>query len=105
LTILDKSGSCSFKSSSSSARLTATSHTSELQSRLHLVCRLLLEKKKTKQKQNSDRQQDITSMMRRVGGGGEEVLGCRGHGAASSGESEFTVLCRIEQKRWELHHL
>src|SRR3989449_5852347 len=27
-------------------------HTSELQSRLHLVCRLLLEKKKKKQKQN-----------------------------------------------------
>src|SRR2546422_1875600 len=26
-------------------------HTSELQSRLHLVCRLLLEKKKTKQKE------------------------------------------------------
>src|SRR5687768_18031869 len=28
-------------------------HTSELQSRLHLVCRLLLEKKKKKKKQNS----------------------------------------------------
>src|SRR2546422_7653085 len=29
-------------------------HTSELQSRLHLVCRLLLEKKKKKQKNNTD---------------------------------------------------
>src|SRR5687768_18031962 len=29
-------------------------HTSELQSRLHLVCRLLLEKKKNKKKQNKD---------------------------------------------------
>src|SRR2546422_1666066 len=29
-------------------------HTSELQSRLHLVCRLLLEKKKKKQKQKCD---------------------------------------------------
>src|SRR5687768_18227126 len=28
-------------------------HTSELQSRLHLVCRLLLEKKKTKKKKKS----------------------------------------------------
>src|SRR5687768_17811385 len=28
-------------------------HTSELQSRLHLVCRLLLEKKKKKKKQNT----------------------------------------------------
>src|SRR5687768_17640367 len=30
-------------------------HTSELQSRLHLVCRLLLEKKKKKQKYNKNR--------------------------------------------------
>src|SRR5687768_18012930 len=30
-------------------------HTSELQSRLHLVCRLLLEKKKKKKKQNTKR--------------------------------------------------
>src|SRR2546422_4444177 len=35
-------------------------HTSELQSRLHLVCRLLLEKKKKKQKNsNLNTQQDI----------------------------------------------
>src|SRR2546422_8576571 len=33
-------------------------HTSELQSRLHLVCRLLLEKKKTRQ--NSPRYRSIT---------------------------------------------
>src|SRR2546422_5606571 len=31
-------------------------HTSELQSRLHLVCRLLLEKKKKKENNNHDRQ-------------------------------------------------
>src|SRR2546422_1469303 len=31
-------------------------HTSELQSRLHLVCRLLLEKKKSKQQQNKSHQ-------------------------------------------------
>src|SRR2546422_8417384 len=30
------------------ARIRSEEHTSELQSRLHLVCRLLLEKKKTK---------------------------------------------------------
>src|SRR2546422_6381010 len=29
-------------------------HTSELQSRLHLVCRLLLEKKKTEKRMNAD---------------------------------------------------
>src|SRR5687768_17906384 len=33
-------------------------HTSELQSRLHLVCRLLLEKKKKKQTSSSIRQPD-----------------------------------------------
>src|SRR2546422_3702629 len=32
------------------ARLRSEEHTSELQSRLHLVCRLLLEKKKKKEK-------------------------------------------------------
>src|SRR2546422_5030478 len=35
-------------------------HTSELQSRLHLVCRLLLEKKK-KKKKKSDYKKDTTS--------------------------------------------
>src|SRR2546429_7134448 len=33
-------------------------HTSELQSRLHLVCRLLLEKKKKKKKKNTDTKQN-----------------------------------------------
>src|SRR2546422_7518459 len=33
-------------------------HTSELQSRLHLVCRLLLEKKKNKNKQHNSNEQD-----------------------------------------------
>src|SRR2546422_766665 len=41
-------------------------HTSELQSRLHLVCRLLLEKKKTYNKdvgqQNNDKHQQTTSL-------------------------------------------
>src|SRR2546422_5271941 len=36
-------------------------HTSELQSRLHLVCRLLLEKKKKKKKTNNLREQKNTS--------------------------------------------
>src|SRR5687768_15279257 len=35
------------------ARSRSEEHTSELQSRLHLVCRLLLEKKKTKYKNNT----------------------------------------------------
>src|SRR2546422_3890529 len=35
-------------------------HTSELQSRLHLVCRLLLEKKKKKKKTNSSRKRQET---------------------------------------------
>src|SRR5205809_3158099 len=33
-------------------------HTSELQSRLHLVCRLLLEKKKKKKKQNNKKRKN-----------------------------------------------
>src|SRR2546422_1534783 len=37
-----------YSSSSRSAILRSEEHTSELQSRLHLVCRLLLEKKKQK---------------------------------------------------------
>src|SRR2546422_8495881 len=36
-------------------------HTSELQSRLHLVCRLLLEKKKKKNKKYTDISSPITS--------------------------------------------
>src|SRR2546422_5588025 len=47
-----------FKSTNGGGRWSAVNrseeHTSELQSRLHLVCRLLLEKKK-KQHQSSDR--------------------------------------------------
>src|SRR2546422_8301861 len=39
--------------------LRSEEHTSELQSRLHLVCRLLLEKKKNKTIQESTRQQDV----------------------------------------------
>src|SRR2546422_7654751 len=36
-------------------------HTSELQSRLHLVCRLLLEKKKTNNQKPSTREANISS--------------------------------------------
>src|SRR2546422_4723741 len=39
-------------------------HTSELQSRLHLVCRLLLEKKKKKNKQKQTHQKDKDSQHR-----------------------------------------
>src|SRR5205809_3324349 len=38
------------------AELRSEEHTSELQSRLHLVCRLLLEKKKKKKKNKSNQQ-------------------------------------------------
>src|SRR2546422_6939606 len=40
-------------------------HTSELQSRLHLVCRLLLEKKKTKKKSTAYRRRPATPDARR----------------------------------------
>src|SRR3989449_5332732 len=43
------SGSQRSKSNSGAAPSRSEEHTSELQSRLHLVCRLLLEKKKKKQ--------------------------------------------------------
>src|SRR2546422_8026944 len=42
-------------------RLRSEEHTSELQSRLHLVCRLLLEKKKQKNKQPPYYRYDTTS--------------------------------------------
>src|SRR2546422_1434079 len=42
----------------SSACMRSEEHTSELQSRLHLVCRLLLEKKKKKPKQRPRHQND-----------------------------------------------
>src|SRR5438105_10625859 len=40
-------------------------HTSELQSRVDLVCRLLLEKKKKKNKQQKEKQDNVTSTMHR----------------------------------------
>src|SRR2546422_5614389 len=46
LVILDEQGRPSFQRLQNRAR--SEEHTSELQSRLHLVCRLLLEKKKNK---------------------------------------------------------
>src|SRR2546422_8028609 len=56
-TFLRNSGSSSRNSTPPCARLTSRSeeHTSELQSRLHLVCRLLLEKKKKKNQKNVER--------------------------------------------------
>src|SRR5687768_18198349 len=42
----------SASATSRTARSRSEEHTSELQSRLHLVCRLLLEKKKKKKKHN-----------------------------------------------------
>src|SRR5712675_3696106 len=57
------------RTTSNGTRSRSEEHTSELQSRLHLVCRLLLEKKKTKQgrtrlhqkrfTQNHNRQQQL----------------------------------------------
>src|SRR5205809_6186146 len=43
-----RAGSCSSKSRRALRAARSEEHTSELQSRLHLVCRLLLEKKKPK---------------------------------------------------------
>src|SRR2546429_4799174 len=44
-----------FKSKKVEMSLRSEEHTSELQSRLHLVCRLLLEKKNTTHTQHTDR--------------------------------------------------
>src|SRR2546422_7953708 len=46
------------------AAMRSEEHTSELQSRLHLVCRLLLEKKKKKKKHTKDRGQVRTTSTR-----------------------------------------
>src|SRR2546422_7087862 len=43
------------------AKIRSEEHTSELQSRLHLVCRLLLEKKKKKIRDCSDVDTDISA--------------------------------------------
>src|SRR5205809_3014038 len=53
------------------ARCRSEEHTSELQSRLHLVCRLLLEKKKTTKqrkhkKQHENTTQDTTSRLHNI---------------------------------------
>src|SRR6266550_6282277 len=45
---------CSTPGLPRSGRARSEEHTSELQSRLHLVCRLLLEKKKKKKKRRSN---------------------------------------------------
>src|SRR5205809_2633869 len=52
----DSGRSLPFQRSTKSPRTRSEEHTSELQSRLHLVCRLLLEKKKQyyKQKENTE---------------------------------------------------
>src|SRR2546422_2161217 len=57
-TVRRTSGTCIRSRAISGARRRSRSeeHTSELQSRLHLVCRLLLEKKKKRCRQNKDGQ-------------------------------------------------
>src|SRR2546429_7409496 len=47
------------------ARARSEEHTSELQSRLHLVCRLLLEKKKTRQQARTSRAARARSLVAR----------------------------------------
>src|SRR3989449_8318178 len=49
LVVPDEAGRPSFQRLQNRVRVRSEEHTSELQSRLHLVCRLLLEKKKKKQ--------------------------------------------------------
>src|SRR2546422_6048869 len=43
-------------------------HTSELQSRLHLVCRLLLEKKKKEHKVTQQRQEEVVGLCHSLAG-------------------------------------
>src|SRR2546422_2513911 len=52
--VRDYPGSEPARMAASLLRTRSEEHTSELQSRLHLVCRLLLEKKKTKSKPTAD---------------------------------------------------
>src|SRR2546429_6628752 len=49
-----------FTSPTRSCRQRSEEHTSELQSRLHLVCRLLLEKKKNNEQEHPDRRHQNT---------------------------------------------
>src|SRR2546422_8250401 len=58
-------GICRRRCGTRSAPTRSEEHTSELQSRLHLVCRLLLEKKKTSQEDRGRRavhRQKVTAM-------------------------------------------
>src|SRR2546422_8544515 len=48
----DRRGNCHRRRGAAPPRTRSEEHTSELQSRLHLVCRLLLEKKKKNKKEN-----------------------------------------------------
>src|SRR2546422_3470390 len=48
--LVDPSGGCGNVRGGTELRCRSEEHTSELQSRLHLVCRLLLEKKKKRKK-------------------------------------------------------
>src|SRR2546429_7343794 len=54
----------SSSASSTSCAFRSEEHTSELQSRLHLVCRLLLEKKKKKNKTKARYVKEITSLQK-----------------------------------------
>src|SRR5216684_2161381 len=49
-------------------------HTSELQSRLHLVCRLLLEKKKNKNRKLSDTKKNITPQKTHLNNINDEII-------------------------------
>src|SRR2546422_7898556 len=57
---VDSVGTC-LEHRTSSVEERSEEHTSELQSRLHLVCRLLLEKKKTKKKNIKKRRKETQS--------------------------------------------
>src|SRR5205809_3811690 len=62
-------------------------HTSELQSRLHLVCRLLLEKKKKTQKSNKIRRRPGSCSTSPWTGGGDWVPAVRTRGPSSCPQS------------------
>src|SRR5207237_2761853 len=58
------SGPTSLSSLKQSATVRSEEHTSELQSHLNLVCRLLLEKKKQKHKKETEEHNDTTDKSR-----------------------------------------
>src|SRR2546429_7384099 len=73
-------------------------HTSELQSRLHLVCRLLLEKKKNKSTYRTT--SSINSSLHIYLQSSSSSLHTRGH----STQSEITRLCTISSETFSHPH-